>query len=124
MAKAKRKKQFPFNVKTFLNTVDGGRTVKTYRKNEKIFSQGDPADAVFYIQEGNVKVSIVSEAGKEAVVALHAKGDFFGEGCLTAQPFRLATVAAMTQCVIMRLAKAAVVKVLHEEPKFSEHFMS
>jgi CRP/FNR family transcriptional regulator, cyclic AMP receptor protein len=124
VAKAKRKKQFPFNVKTFLNTVDGGRTVKTYRKNEKIFSQGDPADAVFYIQEGNVKVSIVSEAGKEAVVALHAKGDFFGEGCLTAQPFRLATVAAMTQCVIMRLAKAAVVKVLHEEPKLSEHFMS
>ena len=79
MAKAKTKKQHPFNVKTFLSTVDGGRTVKTYRKNEKIFSQGDPADAVFYIREGSVKVCVVSEAGKEAVVALHAKGDFFGE---------------------------------------------
>jgi CRP/FNR family transcriptional regulator, cyclic AMP receptor protein len=124
VAKAKKKNQQPFNVKTFLSTVDGGRTVKTYRRNEKIFSQGDPADAVFYIQEGKVKVCVVSGAGKEAVVALHAKGDFFGEGCLAAQPLRLATVAAMTECVVMRLDKVAVVKELQEEPKFAEHFMS
>ncbi len=123
MAKAKKKK-LPFDVKTFLSTVDGGRTVRAYRKNEKIFSQGDPADAVFYIQEGNVKVCVISELGKEAVVALHAKGDFFGEGCLIGQPLRLATVVAMTDSVIMRLGKAAVVKVLHEEPKFSEAFMT
>lgn len=123
MAKAKTKKQ-TFDVKTFLGTVNGGRTVTAYRKNAKIFSQGDPADAVFYVQEGQVKVCVVSELGKEAVVALHGKGDFFGEGCLTGQPLRLATVAAMTDSVIMRLDKASIIKVLHDEPKFSEAFMA
>jgi len=73
----------PFNVATFLATVDGGRTISTYRKNRRVFLQGDLADSVFYIQEGQVKVYVVSEQGKEAVVAIHAKGDFFGEGCLT-----------------------------------------
>ncbi len=120
--KAKRKQ--PFNVKTFLATVDGGRTVSTYRKNQAVFSQGDSADSVFYIQEGKVKVCVVSERGKEAVVAIHGKGDFFGEGCLSGQPRRLATVTAMTEAVIMRLDKAAIVRVLHDEPKFSEMFMS
>jgi CRP/FNR family cyclic AMP-dependent transcriptional regulator len=123
VARAKKRQQ-PFNVKTFLSTVNGGRTVKAYRKNEKIFSQGDPADAVFYIQEGKVKVCVISEAGKEAVVALHGNEDFFGEGCLSGQPLRLATVAAMTECVIMRLDKAAVLRVLRDEPKFSEAFMA
>jgi CRP-like cAMP-binding protein len=124
VAKAKKNKQQPFDVKTFLSTVDGGRTVKAYRTNEKIFSQGDPADAVFYIQEGKVKVCVISELGKEAVVALHGNEDFFGEGCLNGQPLRLATVLAMTDSVIMRLDKAAVVKVLHEQPKFTEAFMA
>ena len=123
MAKAKKKK-LPFDVDAFLSKADGGRTIKSYRRNEKIFSQGDPADAVFYIQEGKVKVCVISQAGKEAVVALHGKGDFFGEGCLNSQPLRLATVTAMTECVIMRLAKAAIVRVLRDEPKFSEMFMS
>jgi CRP/FNR family cyclic AMP-dependent transcriptional regulator len=123
VAKAKKKK-LSFNLKTFLSTMDGGRTVKAYRKNERVFSQGDPADAVFYIQEGKVKVCVIAESGKEAVVALHGSGDFFGEGCLTGQPLRLATVAAMTECVITRLDKAGVVRVLHEEPKFSEAFMT
>ena len=121
---AKARKTPTFNVKKFLNTVDGGRTIKTYRKNETIFSQGDPADAVFYVQEGQVKVSVISELGKEAVVALHRKGDFFGEGCLNGQPLRLGTVAAMMDSVIMRLDKASVVKVLHEEPKFSDAFIA
>jgi CRP/FNR family cyclic AMP-dependent transcriptional regulator len=121
VARAKKKRQ-PFNVNSFLSKADGGRTITSYRKNQRIFSQGDPADAVFYIQEG--KVYDISEAGKEAVVALHGKGDFFGEGCLTGQPLRLATVTAMAECVIMRLAKADVVRVLHDEPKFSEKFMS
>ena len=124
MARAKKKKLQPFNVKTFLSTVNGGRTVKSYRKNEKIFSQGDPADAVFYIQEGQVKVCVISEAGKEAVVALHGNEDFFGEGCLSGQPLRLATVAAMTECVIMRLDKVAILRVLRDQPKFSEAFMA
>ncbi len=76
-------KEPAFDVQTFLTTVDGGRTVSTYQAKQKIYSQGDPADAVFYILEGKVKVCVVSERGKEAVVALHDKGDFFGEGCLT-----------------------------------------
>lgn len=123
MAKAAQKKQ-PFNVKVFLGTVNGGRTITRYRKGQKVFRQGDPADAVFYIQEGEVKVCVISEQGKEAVVALHREGDFFGEGCLTGQPLRLATVATMTECVIMRLDKATVVRALHDEPKFSERFMA
>jgi CRP/FNR family transcriptional regulator, cyclic AMP receptor protein len=123
VAKAKKKPR-PFNVQVFLNTVEGGRTVSHYRKNQKVFSQGDPANSVFYIQEGKVKVCVISERGKEAVVALHGKGDFFGEGCLAGQALRLATVAALEDCVIMRLDKAAVVRVLRDEPKFSEAFMA
>lgn len=121
MAKAAQKKQ-PFNVKAFLSSVNGGRTITKYRKGQKVFRQGDPGDAVFYIQEGEVKVSVISEQGKEAVVALNREGDFFGEGCLTGQPQRLATAATMTECVIMRLDKATVVRMLHDEPKFSERF--
>lgn len=123
MARAKKKKR-PFNVNFFLSGADGGSAITPYRKNKRIFSQGDPADAVFYIQEGKVKVSVTSEVGKEAVVALHGKGDFFGEGCLTGQPLRLATVTAMTECVIMRLTKGVILRVLRDEPKFSEIFVS
>ena len=122
MTKPKRNK--PFDVQVFLNTVAGGRTVANYRKNQKVFSQGDPGDAVFYIQEGKVKVCVVSERGKEAVVALHGKGDFFGESCLNGNPLRVATVATITECAIMRIDKAAIVRVLHDEPKFSEMFMA
>jgi CRP/FNR family transcriptional regulator, cyclic AMP receptor protein len=117
-----RAKTAAFNVERFLTTANGGRTIAKYRKGQKVFRQGDPADAVFYIQEGEVKVCVVSEQGKEAVVALHRKGDFFGEGCLSGQPRRLATVAAMAECTIMRLDKAVVLRALHDEPEFSERF--
>jgi CRP/FNR family cyclic AMP-dependent transcriptional regulator len=113
-----------FNVKVFLTTVEGGTSVSNYRKNRKIFAQGDVADSVLYVQEGQVKLSIISERGKEAVVALHNKGDFFGEGCLSGQPLRLATATATTDCVITRLDKATVIRVLHDEPKFSEMFLT
>jgi CRP/FNR family transcriptional regulator, cyclic AMP receptor protein len=113
-----------FDVTVFLSTVDGGRSVSNYRKNQQIFAQGDTANSVFYIQEGQVKLSVISELGKEAVVALHTKADFFGEGCLSGQSLRLATATAMTDCVIMRLDKTAIVRVLHEEPKFSEMFLA
>ncbi len=122
MAKAAKKR--PFDVKVFLNTVDGGRSVSNYRKGQKVFSQGDPGDAVFYIQEGKVKVCVVSEQGKEAVVALHSNGDFFGENCLNGHPLRVATVVTVTDCAIMRIEKTAIVRVLHDEPKFSEMFMA
>jgi CRP/FNR family transcriptional regulator, cyclic AMP receptor protein len=114
----------PFDIKVFLSTVDAGRTISKYRTNQAVFFQGDEADSVFYVQHGKVKVTVASERGKEAVVAMHENGDFFGEGCLTGQPRRLATVRAMTGSEIMRLDKAAVIRVLHDEPAFSETFMS
>ena len=121
MAKAKKR---PFDVSDFLSKMDGGRTLQTFSKNQNVYAQGDQADAVFYIQEGKVKVCVMSERGKEAVVALHGAGDFFGEGCLTGLPLRLATVSAMTDCVIMRIDKAAMVSTLRDEPKLSEVFMA
>ena len=121
---AKTKSKQPFVLESFLSRADGGRTKAKYRNNETIFRQGDPADAVFYIIEGECKVAVVSEKGKEAVVALHEKGDFFGEGCLTGQSRRIATVTATTESEIMRFDKATMVRALHDEPKFSELFIS
>jgi CRP/FNR family transcriptional regulator, cyclic AMP receptor protein len=118
------KRKRSFDPKVFLATADVGRSISNYGPNEVIFAQGDPADAVFFVEEGKVKITVVSEQGKEAVLAIHQNGDFFGEGCLTGQPRRLATVAALTECTIMRLAKGAIVSVLHDEPKFSDLFMS
>jgi CRP/FNR family transcriptional regulator, cyclic AMP receptor protein len=122
VAKARKKK--PFDVQVFLNTVGEGRRVLNYRTNERVFSQGDPADAVFYVQQGKVKVCVVSEQGKEAVVAIHGKEDFFGEGCLNGHSRRMATVVTMTECTIMRFEKEAIKRVLHDEPDFSEIFMT
>ena len=121
---AKRAKKVPFDPKVFLASVNGGRTLVSYRKGEVIFSQGKPADAVFYIQKGKVKITVISEQGKEAVVAVLGPDEFCGEGCLTGQLLRLGTAAAMTECVIMRLQKETMVRVLHEEPVFSEFFVS
>ena len=117
-------KKRPFDVDVFLHTVNGGRSISSYREKQRVFAQGDEADAVFYIQEGEVKVCVISEQGKEAVVAMHGKGDFFGEGCLTGQKLRLATTMAMTESIIVRLDKASMIEVLHSEPKFAEVFMS
>jgi CRP/FNR family cyclic AMP-dependent transcriptional regulator len=113
-----------FDLKAFLATGNGGGSVQTYKKSEVIFSQGDRCDGVFYIHSGDCKVSVTSEQGKEAVVALHGKGDFFGEGCLSGQPLRLATATAMSGLEVMRLDNAAIQRVLHEEPEFSELFIS
>jgi len=89
-----------------------------------VFSQGDPADAVFYVERGEVKVTVVSKQGKEAVVAMLGTNDFFGEGCLGGQAQRIATVATMTDSVIVRLEKAAILRVIHQEPAFSEMFIA
>ena len=121
---AKKAKKATFDPKVFLATVNGGRSISKYREGEKIFSQGKPADAVFYIQKGKVKVTVVSEQGKEAVVAILGLDEFCGEGCLTGQPLRLATVTAITDCEIMRLEKSTMARVLHDEPAFSEMFVS
>ena len=120
----KRRARFPFDPKMFLLKVNGGRAMSDYRKDQIVFRQGDPSDAVFYIQSGKVKKTVVSEQGKEAVVALLGTGDFVGEGCLTGQPLRLATVSAMTECVIVQIAKADITRVIHEEPAFAELFIA
>jgi len=93
-------------------------------KDQLVFSQGEPADAVFYIQKGKVKLTVVSEQGKEAVVAVLGPDEFCGEGCLAGQPRRMATAAAMTECEIMRLEKGAIIRILREEPAFSEMFVA
>ena len=114
----------PFDPKAFLAKANGGRTISQYRKNKIVFSQGDPADSVFYIRVGKVKLTVISEQGKEAVVAIMGPDEFCGEGCLTGQLRRLATATAMTDCEIMRLDKETFVRVLHEEPAFSEMFVA
>lgn len=113
-----------FDPKAFLAKVGEGRSIGKYRKNQPVFAQGEPADAVFFIQKGKVKITVVSEQGKEAVVAILNADDFFGEGCLAGQPRRMATVTTMTDCAIMRLEKAAIIGLIHDEPTFSELFIA
>ncbi len=110
----------PFDPRSFLAKVGAGRTIANYRKNHSIFSQGDPADALFYVQKGKVKLTVVSRHGKEAIVAILGPADFFGEGCLAGQTKRMATASALTECSIARIEKAAAVRVIHDEPRFSE----
>jgi CRP/FNR family cyclic AMP-dependent transcriptional regulator len=107
----------------FLAKAGGGRTIATYPKGGVIYSQGEAADAVFYIQSGQVKVAVVSEHGKEAVVAVLGADEFCGEGAIAGQIKRMATASAMTLCHVMRVEKAAIVRVLHDEPAFAEMFL-
>jgi CRP/FNR family cyclic AMP-dependent transcriptional regulator len=120
----KRKAKLPFDPKVFLAKVNGGRRVHDYQKDQIVFSQGDPSDSVFYIQSGKVKKTVVSEQGKEAVVALLEAGDFFGEGCLAGEALRLSTVSALTKCAIARISKEDITRVIHEEPAVAELFIS
>jgi CRP-like cAMP-binding protein len=125
MARRKSKLQLPsgFDSKGFLAKVGSGRSVARFLPGNRIFAQGDPANAVFYIQEGRVKLTVVSRQGKEAVIGILGAGDFFGEGCLAGQPRRMASAAAMSECSIMRLEKAALMRVLRQEAEFSEMFL-
>src|SRR5512132_1080783 len=118
-----QKKDAPLDLRTYLSEARGG-TTKDYRKKTTVFSQGSPADAVFYLEKGKVKLTVLSTRGKEAVVAILGSGDFFGEGCLAGQPLRMATAHAMSLCSIMKLEKSDVIRVLHEEPSFSEMFIA
>jgi CRP/FNR family cyclic AMP-dependent transcriptional regulator len=113
-----------FDPKIFLAKVGEGKTISKYRNDQVIFRQGDVADAVFYLQKGKVKLTVISAQGKEAVIAILGPGDFFGEGCLNGHPLRIATTTAMEECVITRIEKAAMIATLHHEPDFSELFMS
>jgi CRP/FNR family transcriptional regulator, cyclic AMP receptor protein len=120
----KRKGKLSFDPKRFLAKVGEGKTISKYRKDQIVFSQGQVADAVFYIQQGKVKLTVVSKQGKEAVVAILESGQFFGEGCLNGHPLRMATTRAMDECVITRLDKVTMIATIHNEPEFSELFMS
>jgi CRP/FNR family cyclic AMP-dependent transcriptional regulator len=120
----KRRAKLPFDPKAFLAKANGGRTISTHPKISVIFAQGDAADAVFYVKAGKVKVTIVSKEGKEAVVAILGTDEFFGEGILIGQQKRLATASAMTECVTMRVEKAEIMRVIRDEPAFSQMFMS
>jgi CRP-like cAMP-binding protein len=113
-----------FEPMAFLANAGSGRTLKQYGRNEVVFSQGDPCDAVFYIQSGTLKLTVLSDFGKEAVVAMLGANDFMNETCVAAQPLCLASAVTVTDAVIMRLEKNAVVKVIHEEPAFSEMFIA
>jgi CRP/FNR family cyclic AMP-dependent transcriptional regulator len=113
-----------FDPKVFLASVDGGRTKSNYHKGQIIFAQGDPSDAVFFIEKGKIKVTVVSAQGKEAVIAFLEAGDFIGEASLRGQPRRIATATAMVECVIARVDKATFLHTLRDEPTFSELFTS
>ena len=113
-----------FDPQKFLANVGEGKIVSTYRMDQVVFSQGAIADAIFYIQQGNVKLTVVSEQGKEAVVAILGPGHFFGEGCLNGHLLRIATARAVDKCLITRLEKATMIATVHNEPEFSELFMS
>lgn len=114
----------PFDSKVFLSVVGEGRTIETYAKNGVVFDQGDAADSVFYIQEGKVKLAVVSPGGKEAVVALLGEGCFFGEGCLAGQVLRMASAIAVEDSSIIQVKKSVMVRILHDEPEFSEMFIA
>lgn len=116
------KKSLSFDSSAFLVKVGGGKTHVSYAEGQLVFSQGKPADAVFFIQTGKVKIAVVSEQGKEAVIALLGPNDFCGEGCLAGQMSRMSTASAVTECEILRFEKAAFTRILHDDPEVSEMF--
>jgi CRP/FNR family transcriptional regulator, cyclic AMP receptor protein len=112
-----------FDPKRFLSTINGGRKIETFARKQPIFAQ-HLSDAVFYIKKGKVKLTVVSETGKEATIGILNEGDFFGEGCLTAQPVRLGSATAVTDCTVMKIDKKFMIEVLHRESAFSEMFVA
>jgi CRP/FNR family transcriptional regulator, cyclic AMP receptor protein len=124
MGVLRRKTRASFDPRKFLAKVGKGKTIAELQKDEVVFSQGDIADAVFYIQKGKIKLTVISERGKEAVVGVLEPSHFFGEGCLNGHPLRVTTATAIDQCLITRIPKAAMIATMHDEPEFSELFMA
>src|SRR5579872_5180809 len=118
------KKRSEFDPKTFLSTIDSGRKITAFAKKQAIFVQGDSSDAVFYIQKGKVKLTVVSKSGKEATIGILNEGDFFGEGFLTGQTLRFCSATAMPDCSVMRIEKQSMMEVLHREHAFSDMFVA
>ncbi len=121
---AATKKRRQFDPKSFLTVINGGRKILAFPKKQAIFVQGDPSDAVFYIQKGKVKLTVVSKTGKEATIGILKEGDFFGEACLSGQPLRLCSATALTDCSVMRVEKKTMLDVLHEEHAMSDVFVA
>ena len=119
-----RDKRTVFDAAAFLKSTGATRRVATYPKGQIVFSQGQPSDAVMYIQKGGIKISVLSRTGKEAVVAMLGPGDFFGEGALTGQPVRLGTATATIPTTVLVIEKGAMLQLLRDEPKFSERFIA
>jgi CRP/FNR family cyclic AMP-dependent transcriptional regulator len=120
----KKRRKVAFNPKIFLAKVGEGKTISKIQKDKIVFSQGEVADAVFYIQKGKIKLTVISERGKEAVVGILEQGQFFGEGCLNGHPLRVTTAAAIDECLLTRIGRAAMISAMHDEPQFSELFMA
>lgn len=119
------RKERKFDLKAFLAQAGLGRTILQYPKNKTIFAQGEPSDSVFYVQTGQVKVTVLSTQGKEATIALLGEGDFVGEGCITSdQLLRVASATAITDCCVLRIEKQAMLNVLHREHAFSDLFVA
>jgi CRP/FNR family cyclic AMP-dependent transcriptional regulator len=113
-----------FDPKAFLTRIETGKTTREYRTKQLVFSQGDAADAVFFVHSGKVKLTVVSTRGKEAVIGVLERGSFFGEGCLAGQPLRMSTASAIQPSSILRVDKGTMVRVLHQEPEFGELFIA
>jgi CRP/FNR family cyclic AMP-dependent transcriptional regulator len=124
MAQTARKTKAPVQRGAFLTQADAGRAITVVKQNKVIFAQGDAANALFNIRKGKVKLTVVSNAGKEAVIAVLGAGDFFGEGCLAGQPLRMSTATAMTECSIVRMGVASVVERLQRDRAFSKLLLS
>jgi CRP/FNR family cyclic AMP-dependent transcriptional regulator len=122
VADAKRRRKF--DPQTFLSTIDSGRKIIDFPKKRTIFAQGDSCEAVFYIQKGNVKLTVLSKSGQEATIGILNESAFFGEGCLTGQAFRMCSATAMTDCTVMRIDKKSMMDVIHRERAFSELFVA
>jgi CRP/FNR family transcriptional regulator, cyclic AMP receptor protein len=113
-----------FDPKRFLANVGSGKTILEFQKNQNLFVQGDVADTVFYLQSGKVKLTVLSEQGKEAVIGILEPGQFFGEGCMNGHPLRIATTTAMEDSIVTAITKEAMIAALHDEPKFAELFLA
>jgi CRP/FNR family transcriptional regulator, cyclic AMP receptor protein len=118
------KKRRGFDPETFLATIGEGRKIVVCQKKQTVFAQGDPADAVFYVQKGKVKLTVVSDTGKEATIGILSESNFFGEGCLAGQPLRMAAATAMTDCDLQRIEERAMIEVLHREYPLSDMFVA
>jgi CRP/FNR family transcriptional regulator, cyclic AMP receptor protein len=123
-SRSRRKEAALFDPKTFLATSGSGRTVRSYRPKQVLFSQGQRADAILYLQKGRVQLSVLSKQGKEATIALLGPGDFLGEGCITTdQPVRMSSATALTECSVLRIQRKEMLRTLHEEHAFSDMFV-